>query len=461
MTVIDGPKTPAFVQLFQYVAKPLTFLEDCAKRYGDTFEANLGTSTVFLSDPKAIQDLFSANPKHFKVGHELDVLRPLMGDNSLLVIDGDRHQRHRKLLMPPLHGERMQAYGKLICDLTEAAASKWIPGKPFVMRGTTKTISLQVILQAIFGLCQGERYEQIQKRAAALMASWASGPISAALFFKWLRMDIGPWSPWGNFVRLRQQFDELLFAEISDRRSSLDPNRTDILTMLLLAQDAEGECLSDEELHDELLTLLVGGHETTASALAWAFYWIHRQAEIREKLLQELAALPEGAEELEPMAIMQLPYLNAVCCETLRIYPIIPFTVGRLIASPITIGGREYGVGKSLVANIYLVHRREDLYPEAQKFKPERFLERQFSASEFVPFGGGNRRCIGAAFAMFEMKLVLATILRRYNLALAEKGEVKPVHRSTLSGPGGGVKMVMLERRQSDRAASAAAVSAV
>jgi len=160
------------------------------------------------------------------------------------------------------------------------------------------------------------------------------------------------------------------------------------------------------------------------------------------------------------MAIMKLPYLNAVSCETLRIYPIIIFSVGRTIASPITIGGQEYGVGKSLVANIYLLHRREDLYPEAQKFKPERFLERQFSASEFVPFGGGNRRCLGAAFAMFEMKLVLATIMRRYNLALAEKGEVKPARRGHLSGPGGGVKMVMLERRQSDRAALAA-VSAV
>nr|WP_293098134.1 cytochrome P450 [Okeania sp. SIO2F4] len=231
---------------------------------------------------------------------------------------------------------------------------------------------------------------------------------------------------------------------MSERRQKLDPQRSDILTMLLLAKDETGEGMSDIELRDELMTLLLAGYETTATSLAWAFYWIHRQPEIYRKLLQELETL---GNDPYPMKIIKLPYLNAVCCETLRIYPVVLIVSPREAKSPIAIMGQEYPVGTALAPCIYLTHHREDLYPEPKKFKPERFLERQYSAYEFLPFGGSNRRCIGAAFAMFEMKLVLATILRRYTFALAEKQPVKQVRRGITLTPAGGVKMVMTGKR--------------
>ena len=229
-------------------------------------------------------------------------------------------------------------------------------------------------------------------------------------------------------------------AEISERRQKLDPERSDILTMLLLARDEEGEGMSDIELRDELMTLLIAGHETTATSLSWAFYWIHHQPEIYQKLSRELETF---GDDLNPMTVINLPYMNAVCSETLRIYPVGIIVSPRKTKLPITIMGQTYPTGTALTPCIYLTHHREDLYPEPKKFKPERFLERQYSSYEFLPFGGGNRRCIGAAFAMFEMKIVLATILRRYSLALAEKQEVKPLRRGLTLAPAGGVKMVM------------------
>ncbi|NEP81025.1 MAG: cytochrome P450, partial [Okeania sp. SIO3B3] len=426
MTQLPGPKAPALIQLLQWVAKPLTFMEKCASEYGDTFQIKLNYPMVLIGHPKAIEEIFKTNPKQFDSGYGNKLLAPLVGDNSLLLLDGDRHQRHRQLLMPPFHGERMQAYGELICAIAEKVASKWVVGQPFSMRESTQKISLKVILQAVFGLEEGQRYDQLEQLLNSVLESLASSWKASGLFFKFLQIDLGAWSPWGKFLRQRQEIDELLYAEIAERRQNLDPKQTDILTMLLLARDEAGEAMSDRELHDELITLLLAGHETTATALAWAFYWIHRQPEISNKLLSELEDLGDNP---DPMAVIKLPYLNAVCCETLRIYPVAIITSPRISKSPITIMGQAYPEDTALAPCIYLTHRREDLYPEPEKFKPERFLERQYSAYEFLPFGGSTRRCIGAAFAMFEMKLVLATILKRYSLALAEKKTVKTARR--------------------------------
>ncbi|NEN89176.1 MAG: cytochrome P450 [Okeania sp. SIO3H1] len=444
MTQLPGPKAPALIQLLQWVAKPLTFMEKCAKEYGDAFQIKLNYPMVFISHPKAIEEILKTNPKQFDSGYGNKLLAPLVGDNSLLLLDGDRHQRHRQLLMPPFHGERMQAYGKLICAIAEKVASKWVVGQPFSMRESTQEISLKVILQAVFGLEEGQRYDKLEKLLNSVLESLASSWKASALFLKFLQVDLGSWSPWGKFLRERQEIDELVYAEIAERRQKLDPKQTDILTMLLLARDEAGEAMSDRELHDELITLLLAGHETTATALAWAFYWIHRQPEIYNKLLSELEDLGDHP---DPMAVIKLPYLNAVCCETLRIYPVAIITSARITKSPITIMDQAYPEGTALTPCIYLTHRREDLYPEPEKFKPERFLERQYSAYEFLPFGGSNRRCIGAAFAMFEMKLVLATILKRYSLALLEKRSLKTVRRGVTLAPAGGVKMVMTGKR--------------
>ncbi|NES67179.1 MAG: cytochrome P450 [Okeania sp. SIO2D1] len=440
MTQLPGPKAPALIQLLQWVATPLTFMEKCAKEYGGVFQIKLNYPMVFISHPKAIEEILKTNPKQFDSGVGNQLLQPLLGDSSLALLDGTLHQRQRQLLMPPFHGERMQAYGELICVIAEKVASKWVVGQPFSMRESTQEISLKIILQAVFGLHEGQRYDKLEQLFTSALESLASPWRASMLFFKFLQVDLGTWSPWGKFLRQRQEIDELLYAEIAERRQKLDSERSDILTMLLLARDEAGEPMSDKELRDELMTLLFAGHETTATALAWAFYWIHRQPEIYNKLLSELEDLGDNP---DPMAVMKLPYLNAVCSETLRIYPVAIIAFSRIAKLPITIMGQTYLEGTALAPCIYLTHHREDLYPEPEKFKPERFLERQYSAYEFLPFGGSSRRCIGAAFAMFEMKLVLATILKRYSLALAEKKTVKAVRRGVTLAPAGGVKMVM------------------
>ncbi|NEP04337.1 MAG: cytochrome P450 [Okeania sp. SIO2G4] len=457
MTQLLGPKAPALIQLLHWVAKPLTFMEKCAKEYGDAFQVKLNYPMVFISHPKAIEEILKTNPKQFDSGMGNLFLLPLLGDSSLALLDGTLHQRQRQLLMPPFHGERMQAYGELICAIAEKVASKWVVGQPFSMRESTQEISLKVILQAVFGLEEGQRYDKLEQLLTLALESLASPSKASMLFFKFLQVDLGKWSPWGKFLRQRQEVDELLYAEIAERRQQLDSERSDILTMLLLARDEAGEPMSDRELRDELMTLLFAGHETTATALAWAFYWIHRQPEIYNKLLSELEDLGDNP---DPMAVIKLPYLNAVCSETLRIYPVAITAFSRIAKSPITIMGQTYPEGTALSPCIYLTHHREDLYPEPEKFKPERFLERQYSAYEFLPFGGSSRRCIGAAFAMFEMKLVLATILKRYSLALAEKKTVKAVRRGVTLAPAGGVKMVMTRKcmSQTQQSPSVAAV---
>ncbi|HEY9846759.1 MAG TPA: cytochrome P450, partial [Candidatus Caenarcaniphilales bacterium] len=255
----------------------------------------------------------------------------------------------------------------------------------------------------------------------------------------------GPLSPWGRFLRLKQQIDQLLIAEIQSRRKQADPNRDDILSLLLAARDEAGEAMTDEELRDELLTLLFAGHETTASALAWALYWIDHLPEVQSKLLQELNTLPPDS---DPSATARLPYLTAVCQETLRIYPIAINTFPRVTKSSIEIMGYQFEPGTILLPSIYLTHQREDIYPQPKQFKPERFLEKQFSAYEYLPFGGGNRRCIGLAFAQFEMKLVLATILSRYELKLASNRPVKPTRRGLTVAPPGNMRMVVTQKRQ-------------
>jgi cytochrome P450 len=305
-------------------------------------------------------------------------------------------------------------------------------------------ISLEVILHAVFGLSEGERYQQIQQLIIN-MFSLFSNPLNATfLFIKSLQKDLGAWSPWGGFLRQRQRLDELLYQEIRDRKTQSEPLGEDILSLLISARDEAGQPMSDVELRDELMTILFGGHETTATALAWALYWIHYIPEVRQKLLQELNSI--DVKNCDPAEISKLPYLNAVCCETLRIYPVLFFTFPRLVQAPMQLRGYNIPKGMVLSPCIYLVHHRPDIYPEPKRFKPERFLERQFSPYEYLPFGGGNRRCIGSAFAMFEMKLVLAKVLSRYSLELAENSPVMPVRRGVTMAPAGGVRLVVKGR---------------
>ena len=430
-----------FLRRMKFVFQPIKYLEDFARIYGDCFTlgSNKDKGLVYFSQPEALEKIFTANANSLEAGKGASILRFLLGDNSVLLLDGDRHQRQRKLLTPPFHGDRMRAYGVAMCEIAHQVSDEWKTGKPFNIRDSMQEITLKVILRAVFGLDEGERLEELRILFSSLLDFLGSPLMSASLFFRFLQKDWGAWSPWGRILYLRNQVDDLIYALIKERRTKLDENRQDILSLMMSARYEDGEPMSDVELHDELMTLLLAGHETTASALTWAFYWVDYLPEVREKLLQEINNLGENP---EPSTIAKLPYLTAVCQETLRIYPIAFNSTPRVLAAPMEIDGYKLPEGTWLIPSIYMAHHRQETYPQPQQFKPERFLERQFSPYEFFPFGGGNRRCIGSAFAMYEMKLVLATILSKFELSRIKKNPLKPVRRGlTLAAPSG-MKMV-------------------
>ena len=446
MTLPNGPKTPSFVQLIQWIADPLTYLDKCARQYGDIFTTRWGNLEPFviIHHPQAVQ--FMLNSNAFDAPGSMNgILKPLLGEQSMIILSGEKHKRERQLLMPPFHGERMRNYGQQICDIALDVASKWSVDRPFFVRTAMQEVTMRVILQAVFGLDDGPRLQKIRPLLASVVDMTGSPLRSSMLIFGWMQQDWGPWSPWGQMKQRQRKIDELTYAEIAERRDQPDPSRTDILSLMMAARDENGQPMTNQELRDELMTLLFAGHETTATALTWAFYWIHSLPSVRQKLLQELDSLGENP---DPMEIFRLPYLSAVCQETLRIYPVAMLTFPRVVNSPVELMGHQLEPGTVVIGSIYLTHHREDLYPEPLQFKPERFLERQFSPYEYVPFGGGSRRCIGMALAQLEMKLVLAHILRDFDLALAEKKPVPAKRRGVTLGPAGGVPMVMGRRRR-------------
>jgi cytochrome P450 family 110 len=440
MKLPDGPQTFPTLQMMQWVADPLRYMETNAQRYGDVFTTRfrrLG-AIVFFSHPQAVQEILSADARLFDAGRANGILLPLVGENSMLLLDRDRHKQERKLLMPPFHGDRMQTYSRLIVEITRQVISQWRGGETFRVRSATQEITMRVILNAVFGLSEGKRYEQVRCLMTRVLDATGSPLTSSLLFFPFLQKDWGSWSPWGRFLQQRKKLDELLYAEIRERRENLDPARTDILTLLLSARDENGEAMTDEQLRDELMTLLLAGHETTATALTWTLYWIHKMPEVRQRLRRELEVLGHYP---DPMEIVKLPYLNAVCQETLRIYPVAMITFPRVVLRSFEVMGHKFGAETWLAPCIYLTHHREDLYPEPQKFKPERFLERQYSPSEFYPFGGGHRRCLGMALAMYELKLATATIASEFDLVLPDGRPIKPVRRGVTLAPSNNFKL--------------------
>ena len=436
----DGPKMPKLLRRLKFVFQPIEYVEDFARTYGDMF--TIGgfqgtTAVVYISHPQALEQLFTTNSSHLKSGSR--ILRFLLGDRSIMLLDGEEHRRQRQLLAPPFHGERMRAYGETIYNVVEQVSNEWEMGKPFKIRLSMQEIALRVILRVVFGLDEGERFQQLRKLLNSVLESINSPFLSAGLFFSFLQKELGGLSPWAKMKRQLGEVDQLIYELIRERRAEYDQNRQDILSLMMSARDEDGQSMSDKELHDELMTLLIAGHETTASALSWAFYWIDYLPEVRDKLLQELA---EQGDNLDPSIISKLPYLTAFCQETLRIHPIAMNGVLRVVKSPIEIMGYQIPEGTGIVPSIYLAHHRQEVYPDSKQFKPERFLERQFSPYEFLPFGGGNRRCIGMAFALYEMKIAIATILSRYVVSCVEKHPVNPVRRGlTLAAPAG-MKMV-------------------
>ena len=433
-------KSPAIVTMIQVLLDQFGTLERYQKKYGEIFyspKSSLYPANVIFSNPKAIEQLFTADPSLLEVDQQSNApIRVLLGDNSLVLLDGIEHKRHRKLLMPPFHGERMKSYGQTMVEVTKEVIARWQVGQTISIRDYTQEISLQVILRTIFGLDEGQRYDRLKEILVDWLEIFNSRLNSFFLLFPVLQKDLGALTPWGKFLRQKRQIRDILQAECDRRRQDPDAMGEDILSLLLEARYEDGRSMSDGEIQDELMTMLFAGHETTASTLAWSFYWLHRLPEVGQKCQIELSSLAEA----EFTDIVKLPYLNAVVSETLRLNPVVAF-VGRQLKEPFELMGYQFEAGTSLFPSIYLTHQREDIYPEPKKFKPERFLARQFSPYEFLPFGGGNRRCLGYAFALFEMKLVLATILSNVELELLDNRPLQSARRGFTFTPGGGVKM--------------------
>lgn len=344
----------------------------------------------------------------------------------------------------------MQTYGQLICALVDKSMSSLSIGTQFSARNLAQEISIDVMLKVVFGINQEDRFNHLKSLMVTFTDSLQSPFIGGLLFFPSLQKDWGTRSPWGYLRSLQRQISELVYTEIRVKRSYLEENRrsrnhalgSDILSLMISARDETGQPMSDAELHDELITLLLAGQDTTASAIAWVLYAIHRHPQVGEKLFVELNHLGSP----EPTTIVQLPYLTAVCNETLRLFPIAILTNPREVKEPVELMGYQLEPGMRLYGCIYLTHQRPDIYPEPKLFQPERFLERQFSPFEFLPFGGGARRCIGEALAQFQMKLVLATMLSRYRLALADQFPEYPQRRGVSFAPARGVQMVLKEK---------------
>lgn len=430
MPLPAGPRLPALLQTLSIVADPIQFLDGCARQYGDTFTTRvLGVNSppvVFLGNPRAIEAVFTSLANTLALGKVTHVFRPLVGSQSLIMQEGTRHQRMRQLLMPALHREQLHRQGHLICQLAQRRLVEWSIAQSIAIREEMSEISLQVILQVVFGLVPGERYERLKQLLSRLLEAITSPLYSTQFFFPMLQRNLGHWSPWGQFLDQMQQIDSLIYAEIRDRRSHSRHLRSDILSVLLTARDEQGESMSDEELRDQLMTLLLLGHETTASALTWVFYWLHRSPECLERLRSELDSL---GSDPDPIVLSQLPYLNAVCQEALRVYPIALISQPRTVTESITLEGYTYEPGTVLVPCIYLAHRSAKTYENPDQFQPERFLTQKFSDYEYLPFGGGSRSCIGMALSLFEMKLVLATVLSWYEFETNRDRWVHPARR--------------------------------
>lgn len=446
MTLPAGPKTPYWLLIQQFQADPFGYMDATSKRYGDIFTIMSGsTPIVYVSNPLGIKQIFT-NTKEITASGALNQSFALFtGNQGVLQLDGFRHKHRRKLLMQAFHGERMLACGRRICELTEKIISQQAIEKPFVAYPVIEDITLQVGIEVVMGLREGERYNKVKHLFASVFKHELSSLfrfVKKLPFWEW---NLGRWSPRGHLLHLRQELFQLLYFEVQQRRQQSDSSRTDILSELVLARDETGEPMTNEEVGDLLISPLAAAQNASGIALAWSLYWIHRLPKVRLRLLEELDSLGENP---DPMSIVALPYLNAVCQEVLRIYPTQLFTFPRLVESAVEIMGYKLSSGTVLIGNIYSTHQRQDIYSEPKEFKPERFFKKQFSPYEFLPFGGGARVCIGGTFALFEMKLVLATILSRYQLALVDKRPERPMFDGLLCHPASGVKMVMHGRRQ-------------
>jgi cytochrome P450 family 135 len=414
-----GSRAPAVAQAISYARDPLGFLAKRQRRYGDIFSVRFPFfgRVVYVARPDLVKEVFTGSPSVFHAGEaNATVLEPALGPHSVLTLDDEPHIRQRKLLLPPFHGERIERYGELIVEMTRREMESWPLGEPFAMRPHTQRITLAVIMRAVFGVHDEARLERFER----LIDDFAHR-VGVITSFPFLRRNFGPGSPWPRFLRSREALDEFIYEEIRLRRAEPGhEERDDVLSLLLGARDEDGEAMDDRELRDELVTVLGAGHETTATGLAWAVERLTRNPEVLAKLRDSVAA---GEED----------YLNATVKETLRARPVI-VDVARRLTAPATVGGYELARGQFVLPAIAALHYREDTFPEPNEFRPERFLDAKVDNYAWIPFGGGVRRCIGAAFAEYEMRTILREFVERAELrAVDQKPEPVRVRNITLA----------------------------
>jgi len=442
-----GPRQPRLLQSLRYALWPYASIDNTFRRYGECYTVHPlgGPPMVVFTDPEAIKEIFSGDGGELRAGEAAGpILGPIIGWHSILLLDGERHHRERRLMAPPLHGERMHVYGRLMREIADRVIDAWPIGRPFPIHHEMQAITLDVILRAVFGVDEGTRFAHIREGIVRFLAQ-ADGPTAAFLAIQAFQVELRGLSPWGRFVRNRETIRTELLAEIGRRRREGTEGRTDILSMLIEARDEQGEPMTDPELIDEMFTLLMAGHETTATSLAWAFHHLLERPDVLEKLRAELARVV-GDGPVEPQHISQLEYLDAVIKESQRLCPVATNVIRRL-TRPMRIAGRDLPAGITVSACIYSTHHHPDLWPDPERFDPERFIGARPAPHTFFPFGGGIRRCIGAAFATYEMKIVLAQVLARARLRIAAGYRVRPVLRTITVAPSRGMPVVLDSRK--------------
>jgi cytochrome P450 len=418
--------------MMRWAFRPIQFMEDCRRQFGDSFSVRfLGFERpmVMISDPAAIKELYREREHGLPPGRNI-ILEPILGAKSLLIQEGTEHLSRRRLMLPPFHGERMRSYESTMTEIVEAEIDSWPLGEEFPIHARMQAVTLEVILRVVFGVSSGPRLDRLRGMLSTVLQETAA-PGRQVLGFALQRFG-GP-GPFARFDRQLREVDELLLAEIAEHRERPDlEEREDILSMLMTAEFEDGSRMEDRELRDQLMTLLLAGHETTATALAWTF----------DLLLRHPAALGRLRDSLEAG---EEDYLRATISESLRLRPVIPLA-GRRLGKELVADGLTLPAGTDVTPAIWLTHTRADIYPEPFAFKPERFLEDGPDTYAWIPFGGGVRRCIGATFAEFEMRIVLREVLTRCELRKASPRPERTGRRNITLSPRDGTPVVVTSR---------------
>ena len=417
------------IQSIGWWSRPVAYLERARARYGKRFTVNLFGAPPFVmhSDPDHIREIFTASPDVLHPGEGARILEPIVGSKSVILLDEGAHLEQRKLMLPAFHGQKMEALTGLLEEVTEAEIERWPRGEPVELHPRLQALTLEVILRAVFGLDTGPRQDALRRGLTELL-DFGTRPQS---MMPDLLPELDRFGPFKRFAQTKADTDLLLYDLIEERRAAGDEDGDDVLSMLLAARhEDDGSPMTQEELRDELMTLLVAGHETTASQLAWTFERLTREPRVLDRLREEATGDDDA-------------YLMATIQESMRRRPVLPNAAPRYSVQPIEVGGWSYPAGVCLVANSYLVHHDPDVYEDPYEFRPERFLDSPPGTYTWIPFGGGRRRCLGASFAMLEMQVVLRSMLRRGGVeAVGSHTRAEPpVRRAITISPGRGARV--------------------